>query len=247
MPAGRSLIIVSDAFALAETALARMVERIEDVTHEVTTSGAAICLTGGSTPKHMYSLMAQPPWRERIPWARVHWFIGDDRLVPHDNALSNSGMAERLFLSGCAPRDHVHMIDTGFSSPDESAIHYEQVLRRWQIARQDRPLFDVVLMGVGPDGHTASLFPGSDALHETNRWVVGVPQANVEPYVPRVTLTLACLSQTREMLFLAAGSDKRAIVERVFEGEDLPAGLATAAGGETVWMLDEAAASREQA
>lgn len=82
MPAGRSLIIVSDAFALAETALARMVKRIEDVTHEVTTSGVAICLTGGSTPKHMYSLMAQPPWRERIPWARMHWFIGDDRSCP---------------------------------------------------------------------------------------------------------------------------------------------------------------------
>src|SRR5262249_22900937 len=91
----------------------------------------------------------------------------------------------------------------------------------------------------GPDGHTASLFPGTAALREVHRWVVGVPEANVEPFVPRVSLTLPCLSQTREMLFMAAGTAKRAILERVFAGEDLPAARAAAATGETVWVLDE--------
>ena len=234
MLSGRSLVIVNDATALAEAALARLVKQIETSERE-----AAVCLTGGSTPRRMYEMMAQSPWRERIPWSRVHWFMGDDRFVPHDSPLSNSGMAKRLFLDVCAPADHVHMIDTGLSSPDESAADYERKLRAWQELRRDRPLFDLVLMGVGPDGHTASLFPGNAASREACRWVVGVPQANVEPFVPRVSLTLPCLSLTREMLFLGAGAGKKAILERVFGGEDLPAARASAAGGKTVWLLDE--------
>lgn len=234
MLAGRSLVIVNGATALAEAALARLVKRIETSEGE-----AAVCLTGGSTPRLMYEMMAQSPWGERIPWTRVHWFMGDDRFVPHDSVLSNSGMARRLFLDTCAPADHIHMIDTGLSSPDESAADYEQKLHVWQERRRGRPLFDLVLMGVGPDGHTASLFPRSAALRESSRWVVGVPQANVEPFVPRVSLTLPCLSRTREMLFLAAGAGKRAILERVFGAEDLPAARASAAAGETVWVLDE--------
>ena len=103
-----------------------------------------------------------------------------------------------------------------------------------------RPLFDLVLMGVGPDGHIASLFPGYPAVDETERWVVGVPKANVEPFVPRVTLTLPVLASCHEMLFEAAGADKRAILTRVFDGEDLPANRVCATG-ETVWLVDQAA------
>ena len=103
-----------------------------------------------------------------------------------------------------------------------------------------RPLFDLVLMGVGPDGHTASLFPGYPALDETGRWVVGVPKANVEPFVPRVTLTLPALASCREMLFEVAGADKRAILTRVLAGENLPANRAQSIG-ETVWLVDQAA------
>jgi 6-phosphogluconolactonase len=234
MLAGRSLVVVNDAAALAETALAHVVRQIETSAGE-----PAICLTGGSTPKRMYAMMAQRPWRKRIPWDRVHWFMGDDRFVPLDDPLSNSGMARRLFLDICAPADHIHMIDTGLPKPADSAADYEQKLRAWQKRRQDHALFDLVLMGVGPDGHTASLFPGTAASHEVHRWVVSVPEANVEPFVPRVSLTLPCLSRTREMLFLAAGAEKIAILERVFAGEDLPAARAAATAGETVWMLDK--------
>jgi carbohydrate kinase (thermoresistant glucokinase family) len=148
-------------------------------------------------------------------------------------------MAKRLFLDVCAPADHVHMIDASLSFPDESAADYERKLRAWQKVRGDRLLFDLALMGVGSDGHTASLFPGTAASREACRWVVGVPQANVEPFVPRVSLTLRCLSLTREMLFLGAGAGKKSILKRVFGGEDLPAARASAAGGNTVWLLDE--------
>jgi 6-phosphogluconolactonase len=234
MLAGRLLVIVDDPAALAEAALARLVRQVETSERE-----AAICLTGGSTPKRMYAMMAQSPWRERIRWNRVHWFMGDDRFVPPDDPLSNGGMARRLFLDFCAPADHIHMINTGLSSPDESAADYEQQLHVWQERRRNYPLFDLVLMGVGPDGHTASLFPGSAVLRATSAWVVGVPQANVDPFVPRVSLTLSCLSLTREMLFMGAGTEKKAILERVFGGEDLPAARAFAAGGNTVWLLDE--------
>src|SRR6267142_5269086 len=161
----RSVIVVSDAAALAETALARLVEQMTKSKQE-----SAVCLTGGTTPKHMYAMMAQPPWRERIPWVRVHWFMGDDRFVPYSDPLSNGGMAKRMFLDACAPADHIHMIDTDKDSTGGSAADYEQILRDHLAQRQGPALFDVVLLGVGPDGHTASLFPGSAEARETSRW-----------------------------------------------------------------------------
>ena len=236
MTARRSVVVVSDAAALAEIALTRLVEEMTKSEGEST-----VCLTGGTTPKHMYAMMAQSPWRERIPWGRVHWFMGDDRFVPYSDPLSNSGMAKRQFLDACAPADHIHMIDTSKDSPDGSAADYEQILRNHRARRSGPALFDVVLLGVGPDGHTASLFPGSSAERETKRWVVGVAQAAVAPFVRRVSLTLPCLSLTHEMVFMAAGAEKKAILERVFNGDDLPAARAFASAGETIWMLDQAA------
>jgi 6-phosphogluconolactonase len=151
-------------------------------------------------------------------------------------------MARGIFLDRLAPASHIHPIPTD-NSPDESAERYQRELRSFYGAdRLDpgRSLFDVVLMGVGPDGHTASIFPDYPALAETERWVVGVPQAHVEPFVPRVTLTLPALASCREMLFEVAGSDKRAILTRVLDGENLPAARARSIA-ETVWLVDAAA------
>ncbi len=152
-------------------------------------------------------------------------------------------MARRAFLDACAPAANIHPIPTDCVNPDEAARRYELILQSFYGAdRLDpaRPLFDVVLMGVGPDGHTASLFPLYPALAETGRWVVGVPEAHVEPFVPRVTLTLPALASCREMLFEVAGSEKRAILTRVLAGENLPANQARATG-ETIWLVDQAA------
>jgi 6-phosphogluconolactonase len=153
------------------------------------------------------------------------------------------GMAQQIFLDQCAPAASIHPMPTELSDPDASAEQYAGELKSFYGADQldpARPLFDLVLMGVGPDGHTASLFPGDPALDESARWTVGVPKANVEPYVPRVTLTLPALGSCREMLFEAAGPEKRAILARVFGGDNLPANRARSSG-ETVWLVDQAA------
>ena len=173
----------------------------------------------------------------------MHWFIGDERFVPTDNPLNNMAMARKTFLDQCAPPSNVHAIPTDAASPDESARRYQDELKSFHGAdRLDsaKPLFDLVLLGVGPDGHTASLFPGDPAVDELERWVVGVAKAHVEPFVPRVTLTLPALASCREMLFEVAGAEKRAILTRVLGGENLPANRAQSIH-ETIWLLDQAA------
>ena len=175
----------------------------------------------------------------------MHWFIGDDRFVPESDPLSNMGTARRLFLDRVgAPRQNIHPIATDADDPEGAAQLYEDELKAFYGAdRLDpaRPLFDLVLMGLGGDGHTASLFPRSPALNEKERWVLGVAKAGMEPFVPRVTLTFPALASTREMLFLVDGADKRTILGRVLSGEDLPAHRAYS-DGDLVWLIDRAAA-----
>jgi len=235
------VIAVADPAAMAEAAAERVVARISENPGRI-----AICLTGGSSPKQLYQLLATDAWRSKIPWERVHWFIGDERFVPADDPLNNMGVARELFLDQLAPAANIHPIPTSTADPadpDRGAALYEAELKSFYGADEldpARPLFDLVLMGVGPDGHTASLFPGYPALDQTQRWVVGVPKAHVEPFVPRITLTLPTLACCREMLFEVAGADKRAILTRVASGENLPANRARSSG-ETVWLVDQAA------
>jgi 6-phosphogluconolactonase len=234
----RQVIAVSDPVALARAAAERVMARIA-----ANKARVAICLTGGSSPKQLYQLLATDAYRSRIPWDRVHWFIGDERFVGPDDPLNNMGTARRIFLDRLAPPANIHPIPTDTSDPDAAARRYESELQSFYGANAldpARPLFDVVLMGVGPDGHTASLFPDYPAIEETEHWVVGVPKAHVEPFVPRVTLTLPALNSCREMLFEVAGAEKRAILTRVLDGGNLPANRAQSIG-ETIWLVDTAA------
>ena len=173
-------------------------------------------MTGGSSPLGLYRLLAEEPLRSEVPWARVHWFMGDDRFVPESDPLSNMGAARRAFLDRVsAPPQNIHPIPIAANDPGDAAHRYEDELKRFYGAdRLDpgRPLFDIVLMGLGRDGHTASLFPNSPAL-----------------------------AATRELLFLIDSADKRQIVARVFAGEDLPAHRAYAQG-DLVWLIVRAAA-----
>jgi 6-phosphogluconolactonase len=232
-------IVVEDAAALAVTAAQRL------VAHVTARDRAAVCLTGGSSPQALYRLLATDPWRGKMPWDRVHWFIGDDRFVPESDPLNNMGTARRAFLDRVGvPAANIHPIATDAADPDTAARLYEEELKGFYGAdRLDpaRPLFDFVLMGLGGDGHTASLFPNAPALDEKKHWAVGVAKAGMEPYVPRVTLTFPAFASSREMLFLVDSGDKRVILKRVFAGDDLPAHRAHS-NGDLVWLITRAAA-----
>ena len=232
------VIVTADPAAQAKAAAERLIARI------VANSGrSAICLSGGSSPKQMFELLATDAWRSRISWDRVHWFIGDDRFVPFSDPRNNWAMARKAFLDRCASPANIHPIDVNSGSPGEAAQRYERELKSFYGADQldpARPLFDLVMLGAGPDGHTASIFPGYPAENETKRWVTEVPEAHIEPFVPRVTLTFPALASCHEMMFEASGAGKRPILTRIFGGEDLPATRARSQG-ETVWLLDKAA------
>jgi 6-phosphogluconolactonase len=237
MPDARpKLTIVPDAAALAQEAATRLLARLAEPRDRF-----AVVLTGGSSPEGLYRLLASEPYRNQIPFERVHWFWGDDRFVAQGDPRSNAGQARRLFLDRVpVPAANLHAIPTEAANADEAARRYEAELREFYGAERldpARPLFDLVLMGVGNDGHTASLFPGHPQLDETERWVVGVPQAGQEPFVPRVTLTFAALASTRDMLFLVTGRGKREIMARLLAGADLPAARAHS-DGNLVWLVD---------
>ena len=246
MPSTRPhLTVLADAAALARAAAERIVARVASASDRV-----AVCLTGGSTPERLYDLLSRDPFRGSLPWPHIHFFWGDDRFVPQDDKRSNAGAARRLLLDRVpVPQENIHAIPTTAGSVQEAARLYETELRRFYGAdRLDpaRPLFDVVLMGVGSDGHTASLFPGHPQVDETARWVVCVEHAGLEPFVPRVTLTFPALASTHEMIFLVSGRGKREILERILSGEDLPAARAWS-DGQLSWLVDRDAAPARQA
>lgn len=235
---GRQIVLVSDADELAETAARRVMACIARNPDRV-----SICLTGGSGPVRLFSLLGSHPYSTAIPWDRVHWFMGDDRFVPLEDPRSNMGVAKRAFLDRHAPQANVHAIPVNLPNPEAAARAYQASLSAFYgspVLDFNRPLFDLVLMGVGPDGHTASLFPGFPEIEIYDRWSVAVPEANVAPFVPRVSLTLPALSSCHEMLFLLSGDGKRDVVRRVLGDASLPAARVQSQS-RTVWLLDAAA------
>jgi 6-phosphogluconolactonase len=200
----------------------------------------AVCLPGGSTPRRVYELLASAE-RPTFPWDRVHWFFGDERFVPHDHPDSNYRMARAAMLDAVpVPAANVHPMPTA-GTPAQAAQAYENELHDFCGAATldpQRPLFDVVLLGLGEDGHTASLFPGIAALAERQRWVVDVLNPKSEP---RITLTYPALESTRALAFLAAGAQKRDILARIWAGEDLPAARLHSRAA-VQWLIDQAAA-----
>lgn len=204
----------------------------------------SVCLSGGSTPRRLYECLATPEIASQFPWQRAHWFWGDERFVPHDHHDSNYRMACEAFLSRVpCPADNIHAIPTEGLSPEQAAETYEMMLRRFygvETLLPNRPLFDVTLLGIGEDGHTASLFPGQPALQEARRWVVAVIGAKPEP---RITLTYPALDSSRAVAFLATGEGKRQVVVRAQKGEPtIPAAMIRPIG-HLHWFTDRAAVS----
>lgn len=230
--------------AVAQAAAAAVLEKIASSPGD----RIAVCLSGGSIPKRLYELLLEKGNARRIPWDRVHWFWGDERFVPVRDERSNVGMAWRAFLAQ-APEslDTIHMVPVTSNSAGHGAALYEEELKRFYGADEfdpARPLFDCVLLGLGEDGYTASLFPGSPALAERDRWVTSVEDAGQAPFVPRVTLTLPALQSAREVLFLVSGAAKRNVLARVLAGEDLPAARLRPTS-RLRWLADRAAAPED--
>jgi 6-phosphogluconolactonase len=204
----------------------------------------AVALSGGSTPRRLYQLLSGEPSLEAFPWGRTHWFWGDERFVPHDSPQSNYRMVRDAMLGRASvPAENIHPIPTEGLTPQAAALAYERELQGFYGARTlsaDRPLFDVTFLGLGPDGHIASLFPGTDILNERTRWVGAVIGAKPEP---RISLTYPALESSRTIAVLVAGADKRPVLQRLMQGDPaLPAAHLNPGQGTLRVFADAAAA-----
>lgn len=238
---GREVRIFPDLHALSHAAAdtVRVLARKAVSDHGRFTAA----LSGGSTPKELYTLLAERPYRDQIPWKRVHLFWADERCVPPEHVDSNFRLVQEPLLSRVAiPEENVHRIK-GERGPDRAASEYEQELKAF-FGEDGFPVMDLIILGVGEDGHTASLFPGSPLIGERDRLAAPVPSGNHEH--ERVTLTLPVIDHARQVLFLASGAAKQNVIRSLLADgnpDGLPAGLVRSAMGSSAWYLDKAAAS----
>ncbi len=244
---GATLVVSRDAAALTTRAAELFVTLAERAAAEEGTR-FTVALSGGSTPKSLYSLLATPAYARQIPWERVHVFWGDERHVAPDDAESNYRMAREALLSKVAiPAENVHRIRAEIPDAADAAATYEADLRGFFSLQPDEtPRFDLVLLGLGPDGHTASLFPGTDAPHDTDSLVAAVWVEKLNAH--RITLTAPVLNNAATVAFLVAGAEKADVVRQVLDGprepDTLPAQLIAPTDGDLLWFLDEAAAAQ---
>lgn len=198
-----------------------------------------VALSGGSTPKLMFQILAEQ-FREQVAWSRIHFFWSDERHVPPDHPDSNYRMANEALLSRVpVTKSNVHRVPSENPNAAEAAAEYARTLI--ETTSQSLPRLDLILLGLGGDGHTASIFPGSDVLHETKR-LVAAPW--VEKFkTHRITMTLPLLNNGASVVFLVSGSEKAEIVKEVFEGpEKYPAQEINPTHGELLWLMDKDAA-----
>ena len=223
-------------------------EIVRTATAAVTERGRfTIALSGGSTPKNLYNLLATNA-RTSLPWDRMFFFWGDERHVPPTDAESNYHMVEEAMLSKL-PVPPANVLRFRAENPDASAVaeEYEKTLRKFfQVGSTDVPRFDLILLGMGPDGHTASLFPGTSALQEKTRLVVANWVEKLK--TNRLSFTLPVLNAGRCVMFLVSGTDKAPVLRTVLEdktaaGDQYPAKLVQPTDGKLIWLLDRAAAS----
>lgn len=208
-----------------------------------------VALAGGHTPAGVYRALSAPPIASRLNWLQVHLFWGDERCVPPDDSGSNYGMARReLIIPLSLPADNVHRIE-GELPPVDAAREYEICLARFFKGEANEPIaiprFDLVLLGMGVDGHVASLFPGSVALEATDRWIMPVQAPGGGGW--RVTLTLNVINAARKVFFLVTGAEKAQTLREVLNSSiahsTLPARYARPSDGQACWLVDAAAAS----
>ncbi len=237
------VLISPDAESLGRAAADMFVAFAAEYIEEKERFVAAV--SGGSTPIKLFSLLASGDYRDRIDWRYVHFFLADERFVPADHEDSNYRVLNENLLSKIPiPSENLHAVRTDVSSVSLAAALYEDDIRSFfGISGYTLPQFDLILLGIGEDGHTASLFPGSDALAERDRLAISVIDQTHEH--PRVTLSLPVINNAENVIFLISGEQKALITKRVLEERDdtLPASLVRPENGHRYFMLDKKAGS----
>jgi 6-phosphogluconolactonase len=236
------VVVLPDARSLAQHAA----ELLRDLTREVVAdrANAYIALSGGSTPKAMGAILGAQPMRDEVPWGSLHVFWGDERWAPIDSPDSNAGEALRGYLDSVPiPRSQVHPFETS-GDPAESAANYERLIKT-VVPGSPMPMFDLILLGMGDDGHTASLFPGTAALAVTDRLVA---ENQVEKLnATRLTFTAPLINAARHVAFLVTGAGKAERLAQVLDGPQdpmqLPSQLVRPTHGQLTWLVDKAAAA----
>jgi 6-phosphogluconolactonase len=242
----REVLILPDGNAIARRAAE---EFLQAATEAVAQRGSfTVALAGGSTPKALYSLVvSDPAFRDKLPWERLQFFFGDERHVPPDNDQSNFRMAnESLFSKAPIQPSQITPMRGEYPDAEKAALEYEQALRAYFKTKEgEYPRFDLVLLGMGEEGHTLSLFPGTKALHASNRVVVRNWVGKL--YTDRITLTAPAANQANRVMFMVTRADKAAALKAVLEGpyepDQLPAQLIQPASGKLLWLVDQAAGS----
>jgi 6-phosphogluconolactonase len=243
MSGGPNVFVLETPEQVAEAAAERFVDySIASIREH---GSFAVALAGGSTPRYAYELLAKAEYKDCVDWSRVNLFFGDERLVPPASPESNYRMVNDALISRVPiPADNVHRI-IGETAPYESAKEYEALLKKF-FGTVNWPRLDLVWLGMGDDGHTASLFPGSDALKENTRWVV--PTRHPHTGQDRITLTLPVLNHAARVIFTVTGREKAATLARVLRGdstdEELPARKIGPVNGTLEWLVDQSAASQ---
>ena len=242
----REIRILKDSAAIARRAAEKFVEAARSAVNR--NGSFTVALAGGSTPKLLYSLLAtDPDLRANVAWDKMHLYFGDERHVGPDDPQSNFKMAsETMITKAPLKSEQVHRMKGEYPDAEQAAQEYEQVLRtHFHVKGAELPRFDLVLTGMGDDGHTLSLFPGSKALHAEGRTVVRNWVGKI--FTDRITITAPVANNAAMILFMVAGKDKalalKAVLEGPYEPEQLPAQLLQPTNGKLLWLVDEAAGS----
>jgi 6-phosphogluconolactonase len=243
----RQVEILPDPAAITRRAAE---EFVKSANQAVSQKGAfTVALSGGSTPKSLYAMLADDPaLRSKLPWPQMHFFFGDERHAAPDSPESNYRMVnEALFSKGIVKPEQVTRIHGEYEDTEKAALEYEAVLRAYfKLKDGEFPRFDLLLLGLGEEGHCLSLFPGTQALHASRRIVVRNWVGKL--YTERITLTAPAANQSNRVMFLVTRSDKalalKAVLEGPYEPEQLPAQLIQPVSGNLLWLIDQAASSK---
>jgi 6-phosphogluconolactonase len=240
----KEIVVCSDAEELNRRTAEQFVKL---ATKSVAATGRfTVALSGGSTPRAFYSLLASQTFQPLVPWSKVYFFWGDERCVAPDHPESNYGMARVMMLEKVpVPKENVYRVPTEKGNAQRIAAEYERILRTFfGFNEGQQPRFDLILLGMGEDGHTASLFPGTAALKETGT----VTSNDIQKLgTHRVTLTIPAINQAAHVVFLVSGSSKSSVLKEVLEGQDQPTRLPSQSiqpvEGKLLFLVDRAAAS----